>query len=96
MKQNITYQQIPLFDLGQIVTTPQIPELFRHDEIAELLRHHVHGQWGRLDPEDAAANHQGVRDGSRIFSTYYVRGRKIWVITEADRSSTLVLFPSEY
>ena len=96
MKQNITYQNAPLFDLGDLYTTRQILEFLLTDEIVNLLRLHVHGQWGGLDPEDAAANHQGVRDGSRIFSSYYVRGRKIWVITEADRSSTLVLFPSEY
>lgn len=96
MKQDITYQNAPLFDLGDLYTTRQILEFLLTDEIVNLLRLHVHGQWGRLDPEDAAANHQGVKDGSRIFSSYYVRGSKIWVITEADRSSTLVLFPSEY
>ena len=96
MKQNIIYQNAPLFELGDCYTTYQIPEFLLYDEIADLIRHHVHGLWGGMDPEDAAANHQGVRDGSRIFSTYNVRGRKIYVITEADRSSTLVLFPSEY
>ena len=96
MKQKITYQQIPLFDLGQIVTTPQIPELLRHDEIAELLRLHIHGQWDGMHPQDAANNREAVGDECRIHSVYKVREHRVWVITEADRSYTTVLFPSDY
>ena len=96
MKQKIPYQQIPLFDLGEIVTTPQIPELLRHDEIVELLRLHVHGQWDGMHPQDAADNLEAVGDEYRIRSAYKVREHRVWVITEADRSHTTVLFPSHY
>jgi hypothetical protein len=34
---------------------------------------------------------------TRILSAYHLKdGTKIWIITEADRSSTCILLPSEY
>ena len=47
--------------------------------------------------EDRQANDDALRDGERLFSVYYTsKGIKIWVITEADRSSTCILLPEEY
>ena len=50
---------------------------------------------------------EALKSGGRIFSAYRVfvdpslgqsddAGEKFWIITEADRSSTCVLLPSEY
>ena len=45
----------------------------------------------------AATNDAAVTDGSRIFSSYRTSaGTKLWVITEADRSSTCILLPEDY
>ena len=50
-----------------------------------------------MDKEDQQANHQAVEEGSRVFSAYHLStGVKVWVITEADRSSTSLLLPEEY
>jgi hypothetical protein len=64
----------------------------------ELLARHQRGDWGPLDLHDRAANDQAVTGGTRILSAYEVdpSGEKIWVITEADRSVTTALLPSEY
>ena len=52
---------------------------------------------GEVDRDDGRANDAAVKDGSRIFSAYVTpTGEKLWVITEADRSSTCVLTPGEY
>ena len=32
----------------------------------------------------------------RLLSSYTIAGERVWIITEADRSSTCLLFPSEY
>ena len=88
-----------LFSPGQTVATPgalsalmqacQSPSFF--------LDRHITGDWGDCDDEDAAANDQALTDDSRIFSVYHLAtGEKIWVITEADRSSTCILLPDEY
>jgi len=35
--------------------------------------------------------------GDRLLSAYRLRdGSKVWIITEADRSSTCILLPEEY
>jgi hypothetical protein len=61
------------------------------------LSQHARGEWGDLCTEDALANDQALEGGGRLFSAYKLRdGTKIWIITEADRSSTCILLPEEY
>jgi len=64
---------------------------------ATFLLPHVVGDWGDLDEHDRAENEISVRECLRLLSAYHLRdGTKIWIITEADRSSTTVLLPDEY
>ena len=43
------------------------------------------------------ANEEALNVGTRILSCYQVGGgRRIYIITEADRSSTCILRPEEY
>ena len=89
---------LPLFRVGRIVATR---EVLKHLEMQGIqadpyLRRHVRGDWGDVPPEDGLANERAVKEGSRILSSYEVAGRKVWLITEADRSVTTLLFPSEY
>jgi hypothetical protein len=63
----------------------------------EFLAKHQAGNWGDVCEEDAEENDFSVRKGFRILSAYRTdKGEKLWVITEADRSSTTCLLPSEY
>jgi hypothetical protein len=58
---------------------------------------HVGGDWGEVCPEDASANDEARMTGERLLSSYRLRsGTRIWIITEADRSSTCILLPEEY
>jgi hypothetical protein len=64
---------------------------------AEFLARHRTGDWGEVDARDRAANDQALREGSRLLSAYRTaRGVGLWIITEADRSSTCLLLPEEY
>jgi hypothetical protein len=88
-----------LFPFGLIVATPGALAALK--ESAEpplmLLARHVAGDWGELDSHDKQANNRALVSGGRIFSAYRTsKGTKIWVITEADRSSTCLLLPEEY
>lgn len=78
------------FSLGRIVATPGALELLGTGEIGELLGRHAAGDWGVVGPEDARENELSVREGFRILSDYDSPGGggRIWIITEADRSST--------
>lgn len=94
-------QSKPLFNLGQCVATPDaLAALEEADESAmPLLMKHQAGEWGEaLCDEDKELNDEAVKDGSRILSAYILKktGQKVWVITEADRSSTCVLLPENY
>jgi hypothetical protein len=84
------------FQPGSIVTTLGALDVATHEQIAVILRRHLSGDWGEVDKEDTAANEQALKHGERLLSVYDVNGEKLWVITEADRSATTVLTPSEY
>jgi hypothetical protein len=64
---------------------------------AILLRRHISGDWGDVPAEDAQANEDALQTGARLLSAYTLSsGVKVWVITEADRSSTTIMLPEEY
>jgi len=87
--------QKPLFPLGQVVATPGALDLGVN--FYPYLRRHQCGDWGELDAEDRAENDFSVRNNLRLLSAYHTPyGAKFWIITEADRSATTVLLPSEY
>ena len=55
------------------------------------------GDFGEVDAEDRQANVDAIQHGERILSAYTLRtGERLWVITEADRSSSCVLRPEDY
>jgi hypothetical protein len=85
------------FELGRIVATPGALEVLAPEEPIILLQRHQSGDWGEVDGHDQRANNRALEDGTRILSAYVAaRGERVWVITEADRSSTCILLPSEY
>ena len=87
------------FEPGRIVATPGALEAFRTsgDDPLPFLQRHLAGDWGDLSEEDRRENELSVEHGWRLLSAYTLsKGTKIWVITEADRSSTCFLLPSEY
>jgi len=90
-----------LFSPGHIVATPGALDALRSNgdtlALARLLSRHLSGDWGTVDAHDWQANDAALRDGTRLLSAYRLDdGTKLWIITEADRSSTCVLLPSEY
>ena len=67
------------------------------EEALESVCRHATGDWGELDVHDRKENNFSLRSGYRLLSAYHTRsGRKFWIITEADRSSTTILLPEEY
>ncbi len=85
-----------LFPLGRIVMTPGAQELFEKGvDPTALLQRHCQLD-ADLDAEDLRANKEAAQNGLRIFSSYDTEHGKLWLITEADRSATSFLLPSEY
>ena len=93
--------QVPAakFELGQLVATPGALAALAEsgDDAGALLNRHVSGDWGDICDEDRRENEFSLANGFRLLSAYTLRsGVKIWVISEADRSSTTLLLPEEY
>jgi hypothetical protein len=87
------------FSLGETFSTPGAIEALKdagQTPQKYLIRHQC-GDWGDVSDEDKAENELSLKEGFRLISAYVLStGVKIWVITEADRSYTTILLPSEY
>ncbi|AII60895.1 hypothetical protein [Dehalococcoides mccartyi] len=95
------------FNTGQIVASRGIFDLAcDNPEFAQFiqksLNRHVKGDWGDVDDEDKQTNDRALKQGTRLLSAYnddrFPKNgiATIWIITEADRSATTILFPDEY
>jgi hypothetical protein len=87
------------FPLGQLAATPgALDALAEANTSAQpYLERHQSGDWGDLCPDDRKVNAEALRKGYRLLSSYILPTQeKIWIITEADRSVTTVLLPTEY
>jgi hypothetical protein len=88
-----------LFPLGQVVATPgALAALEKAGQTPfEFIARHLRGDWGDLDESDRKENELSLKKGFRLMSSYTTNAaEKIWIITEADRSSTTLLLPEEY
>ena len=87
------------FALGQTYITPGAEEalMIAGQTGIEFLRRHMCGDWSELSDDDARENELSLGEGFRVLSAYRTaKGQKLWIITEADRSGTTILLPSEY
>ncbi len=95
----IAKNHTPRFSLGQVVATPGALEAMKEsgESPAVFLDRHVRGDWGEVCDEDKRLNDEALEGGGRLLSLYTTKGgEKIWIITEADRSSSTILRPAEY
>ena len=87
------------FALGQTFITPGAEEALQiaGQTAIEFLRRHMSCDWGELSEDDVRENELSLEQGFRLLSNYQTgKGQQLWIITEADRSATTVLLPSEY
>ena len=92
-----------LFDVGVVRITPSAALVLEGSpdsadwEGFELLGRHTSGDWGEVTEGSARENDLSVHGGFRGFSAYTSRsGHKVWLITHADRRSTIMLLSEEY
>lgn len=89
----------PMFALGQVVATSGALTTVTDLGVSplDLIHRHVTGDWSDMRADDQHQNLLAIHSGLRIFSSYKLSSStKIWIITEADRSSTTLLLPDEY
>jgi hypothetical protein len=88
-----------LFPLGRLLITPGAAEVLDgHPATTKaLLTRHATGDWSEMSEEDQAENQFSIGRALRNFSAYSLADEtNLWIITEADRSATTILLPSEY
>ena len=92
------------FTIGQLVATRGVHDLmqenpdFNHFAQSAFLKYR-RCDWGDTCESDKAQNDSAVINGERILAEYRHPEHpdwRLWIITEWDRSSTTLLFPSEY
>ena len=92
----------PLFHLGAVIATAQVVSSLDEQTILAIIRRHAMGDWGDLCSEDRMSNMMAIERDERILSRYnleqfgYEGLENVYIITEADRSYTTVMFTSEY
>jgi len=63
----------------------------------DCFARHCLCDWGDVSPEQKNANHQAVKTGGQLFSTYTHAGHPaLCILTEADRSETIVGLAEEF
>ena len=91
-----------LFNTGQIYITCGVNKQITDNAkfaifVSDSLNKHIRGEWGEISEDDKEENQFSLNRDLRLFSAYERNDfPKIWIITEADRSVTTVLFPDEY
>ncbi len=87
------------FRLGCLLATPAALATLKAADVpaVSLVLRHMRGDWGELCQEDRQQNEMALHAGMRVLSNYVLStGKRVWVITEADRSATTVLLPDDY
>ena len=90
------------FQMGKLVWTRGVNDRIAEDTafaklVIASMKRHAAGDWGDVSQGDKTENELSLKEGFRLLSAYETEGMpRIWIITEADRSATTVLFPEEY
>ena len=87
-----------LFELGDVVATPGAIDLLDRTGMNAntFLIRHLRGDFGAVAPKVARTNMKIIEHRSRILSSYMVGDKRLWIITEATKTSTILLLPEEY
>lgn len=84
------------FTLGQITVTQAISEILNPVQIHYLIEQQLSYDWGNTCQSDWILNDNAINEHGRVVSLHSVDNEDVFVITEADRSATTIMFAYEY
>jgi hypothetical protein len=87
------------FELGIIVATPGALDAIYEagQDASEFITRHIRLEQGELSEDDHNENLYSVDKHLRLMTAFKTKlDVKVWIVTEADRSVTTILLPSEY
>jgi len=80
------------FPLGRVVATPSAPLAVPMSELIAAMQRHRCGDWGDVGEHDRLENELALKNRLRLPSVYHTQaGVKFYIITEANRSYTVLL-----
>lgn len=87
----------PLFELGEIITTPTAASVLKErgdveQEAGRLLARHHYGDWGDIADHERQRNQRNLKAG-QICSAYGYGPNRLYVVTAPDRSNTVIKTP---
>lgn len=94
-----------MFQMGQLYTTCGVANRIAEDNafkqfVYASLWRYLSQDWGEMVEEDKALSDRAIlEEEGRIFGAYQNAEHPdwhIWIITEAERTITTILFPDEY
>lgn len=94
-----TYSRTLPFPIGALVLSKGIDRLVRtgHLDPIPYFRRHCRGDWGDVSDEHWHANVAALQAGSELKSLYVVHAElSIRICTDADRTTTYIVLPSEH
>lgn len=86
----------PPFILGKIMVTQAISEILNPVQIHHLIEQQLSYDWGNTCQSDWILNDNAINEHGRVVSLHSVDNEDVFVITEADRSTTTIMFAYEY
>lgn len=92
------FHSMPLFSVGALIFSEGVDRLIREGRLDPMpfFQRHARGDWGDVTDEAWYANNAALKNDGQLGSLYVVtRELNIRIFTEADRSATHVLLPSE-
>ena len=88
-----------LFEIGALEFSEGVERLMNEGRLDPMrfFERHMRGDWGDVADYQWQQNNAALESGERIDSFYVVtRELSIRIFTEADRSATRIVLPSEY
>lgn len=93
----ITFDTPSIVSTGIVIATPPAVKKLHPIDVFVALQRHRRGDWGLVSESDHEQNDLALRNGGRLLSVFEDRAQiRFWIVTEADRSQTTVLLPSNY
>ena len=88
-----------LFEIGALEFSEGVERLMNEGRLDPMpfFERHMRGDWGDVADYQWQQNNAALESGERLDSFYVVtRDLSIRIFTEADRSATRIVLPSEY
>lgn len=85
------------FGSGKVLITQKAKRTLTRTDLLKALERHLSGDWGRVSRDGWERNDEALSQGKQLLSFYRSsEGTPFWIVTEWDRSMTVIQLPGQY